>query len=264
MSNIKNIINNMVNDVVDDAKDELSELQEEIENDEEFKEHKKKKTTLIMIFAACCLLLLCVVSLVAYCFIATDTAFDNYITTKNQTHTDTHEIVKNQILAAGEERYHTSNEISITIDAIKKQSKLSVLDVKDIYYYTGSENNKKSDGWYKFTGTGKYEINMNFAEIIVDDERKHIFIRIPEPVLNENINIDIEQYHFEKHLFSSVGDGVNIAHEAEIRGREEIEKDLKNNLQHIECAKFAAKEQIINLVKKLNPNIDIEIQVEFF
>ena len=206
---------------------------------------------------------LCIILLVASFVIkvkATDHAYDD---TKTQIDTATHETIKNQIIAVGEERYHTSNEFSITIDSIKTQSLLTVLEVKDVYYYIGSKN-KKSEAWYKFNGIGEYAVNMNFAEIIVDEERKLIYIKIPEPILKDDIKIETQEYYFEKHLFDSVADGVEIAREAELEARDELEKSIKNNLDYYEYAKRAAKEQIIELVKKFNPDIEIKVEVEFF
>lgn len=267
MSEIKDKLKNIADDVVEEAKEELEELQEEIEeaieNGEDIKTPKKKKTTLMMIATVVALFVLCVILLIASFVIkvkATDRAYDD---TKTQIDTVTHETIKNQIIAVGEERYHTSNELSISIDSIKTQSLLTVLEVKDVYYYTGSEN-KKSEAWYKFTGIGEYAINMNLAEIIVDEERNIVYIKIPEPILKDGIKIKSEEYHFEKYLFESVADGVEIAYEAELEARKELEKSIKGNLDYYEYAKRAAKENIIELVKNFNPDIEIKVEVEFF
>lgn len=268
MADIKNIIKNIADDVIEDAKEEIDELQEEIEeaieNDEEFKVPKKKKTTLVMIATVIALFILCVILLIASFVIKKNAASNAYVDAKAQSDSATHDVIKDKIIAAGEERYHTSNELSITIEAIKKQGLLNVLEVKDIYYYIGSENNKKSEAWYKFIGTAQYVVNMNFAEIIVDETRNHIFIRVPKPILQNGISIKTEQYHFEKHFFESVADGVEIAREAELKGREELENSIKNNSKHYEYAESAAKEKIIELAKDFNPHIEVKVEVEFF
>ena len=268
MADIKNIIKNIADDVIEDAKEEIDELQEEIEeaieNDEELKDPKKKKTTLVMIATVIALFILCLILLITSFVIKKNAALDAYDIAKAQSDSATHDVIKDKIIAAGEERYHTSNEISITIEGIKKQHLFEVLEVKDIYYYIGSENNKKSEAWYKFIGTAQYVVNMDLAEIIVDEARSYILIRVPKPILKNGISIKTEQYHFEDHLFVNVADGVEIAREAELEGREELEKSLKGNADNYKYAENAAEESIIDLAKSVNPHIDVKVEVEFF
>ena len=224
-----------------------------------------KKATLYMIFTAIILFIICTVLLITSLTIKTQAVKAAYADSKISASEKSYKKMEKKIFDIGEERYHTSNSVNINIGPLKEQSLLRILEVKDTHFYKSTTDKKtKSKAWYKVIGTGIFSVNMNLSEIITDEERNYILIKIPEPILQDNLEIEIERLHFESGLFEGIDKGIEIVQSAEKQGRAEIKEKLCANQEFFNCAKISAKEILIDIAKESNPDIDVTVEVEFF
>ena len=272
MKNVNEQIENIKNELLDEINDEFEELTEEISEHIETKNSIKKgekkhksKTTLTLFTVACSLFILCISLLIASIAIKGNAAKEAYDTAKNSADNQAYNDTKSKIIDAGKDRYKVTNDVSITIGEIKSKGDLSVLEFSDVHYYTsGTDSLFKQDVCYKISGTAKYLVNMRLSEIIVDQERKYVLIRIPEPVFSENIDYETERFYVEDSIFKSISDGAKISQDVEKNAYPELQRKLRSNTKYFEYAKINAKETLIEEVKKYNPNLEIEVEVEFF
>ena len=253
-----------------DYKDIANEMFDELANDVEKtinKNAKKKKPTfLIMGIAAFGLLLICACLLIASIHIRTNAAKESYNTAKNEASNTAYQKTADKIINIGEERYHVHNEVNITVESISLEPKLEVLDVEDVSYQIFDEEDKrtKSTAWYRFSGKGTYTINMELSEIIVDEERNYILIRVPKPVLSDFKITNREMLLFKEKGWESISDGYNLARTAETQAFEEIRQSLSSNQDFYQAATNSAETILKNLAIQSNPEIKIEVEVEFF
>lgn len=268
MADVKDLKKNIVEDVKEITEEAIDELEDVIKkkSKKSHKQAKSKKTTLIMVAITVLLFLLCIILLVISFTIKTDATRTAYINTKTEFENAAYEEMGKTLYNLGEQRYHTSNKIGISIDGIKKVYSLETLEVTEIDYYIHSgDKDIKSEAWYKIIGTGVFTINMSLAEIIVDEERNYILIRVPEPTINsDDFNVTVQEFHFEANIFEGVASGEGIAEKAEKEGYKNIKAKILSNQDYFNCAKNSAESQLIDLAKKCNPNLDVEVAVEFF
>lgn len=273
MADIKDI----AKDIISDVKEEIEEVVEEIQEDDDVEEitddkidndkkhlKKKNKKTLIMALIAILLFILCIFLIVVTFTIRTQSLNSAYNSTKEEAESSAYENTGKMIFAIGEKRYHTSNDVTIYIDGIKARFDQNILTVLEWDYYIHEGNSDvKSKAWYKITRDGTFVVNMNLAEIITDAERKYILIRVPEPTLQMG-NISVETYNFEGNIFEGLGDGVSLAQNVTAESGEKIREKIAGNQDYFIYAKNLAQSQLIQLAKDCNPNLDVEVAVEFF
>ena len=264
MPEIKKQVFDAANDIFSEAKEEFAETVES--NNKKRKKHKKKKTTLIMVLVVIALFVLCVALLAISFSIKKDAVQDAYNSMKSEARDTAYAEMGQKIFNIGEKRYHVGNEVGITVKNLENVSSLEALEITEIYYHIDEGKEKtKSQAWYKVTGTGVYTVNMELAEIITDDERNYILIRVPSPTLQtDDFDVTVEQFHFENKNFEEVEAGEEIAVKAEKEGYKNIKSSILSNQDYFNCAKNAAESQLIKLAKECNPDIEIEADVEFF
>ncbi len=166
-----------------------------------------------------------------------------------------------------EQKYHVSNTVFISIGNLQETQKLEVLRASDVEFITesGNDNSGNVTAWLEVTGEGVFTINLQAAEFSLDDSRRYVLVRVPEPEL-ENIAIT----KTEKKLFAddfangSYSEGVELALKQRQEAMLRIRRALMSNQYIFENAKKVAVSTIQNLVKQLNPDIpDIIVEVEF-
>lgn len=260
-------------DVIEDIKEELEEELEEEEKEKTKKNPKdsnnkssNKKTTLKMVATTVLLFVSCVLLLIASLTIKIKATEKSYNESKDSSEHTAYNKTRQKLYELGERRYHVSNRIGISIDGIEKVSSLEALEVKEIYYYIHEGDKEyKSKAWYKVTGTGTFTVNMKLAEIITDEERNYILIRIPNPTIQSNdLNVKVEEYHFDSNIFEGVDVGEGLALKAEKEGYKEIKKRISADQNYFVYAKNAAEDILVDLAKKCNPDIEVEVEVKFF
>lgn len=125
-----------------------------------------------------------------------------------------------------------------------------------------------TQSWLKATGTGVYTVNLAAGEYLIDDERRYVLVRIPQPDLS-TVNLDeTASLFFKDNIISfksSIGEGEDLARaqreEAQIKLREDIESDQT----FCQNAEKSAKSLIESLVRKFNSQVeDLKVDVEFF
>lgn len=230
------------------------------------RKNAKKTPFFIMYTIIIILFVLCVSLLWISCKIKVDEAKNAYDKAKPESENIGYENTEKKLFGLGEKRYHTSNRIDISIDGIEKDHFLETLKVKEIdYYIHNGDENIKSKAWYKIIGEGTFVVNMDLAEIITDEERNYILIKVPLPTLQTDaFNVTVEQFYFDKGNFEGIKKGEELASMAEKEGYKKIKAKILGKQEYFKCAKNSAKSQLINLAKECNPGIDVNVDVEFF
>ena len=101
-----------------------------------------------------------------------------------------------------EEKYHVSNNVSISIEDLKETAKLEILTVTDTEYVI-EDSATNDDGyvsWLEVPGQGTYVIDLQSAEFVVDNERQSVLVIIPYPELT---NVSIDYTNVKKLLFEN-------------------------------------------------------------
>lgn len=182
----------------------------------------------------------------------------------------TYEKYYQKYFALAEEDYHVSNQVSINISGIRETALLEVLKVTDTEYVVenSGENKNNITSWLEVPGEGIYVVNLEAAEIVIDDENKYILIRLPAPEL-VNISIDygnVKKLLFENDLFNDSNKvGEDLARKQLQDAELMIKKTFSSNQYFYESAKRAAISTVECLIKKFNPGIDnLVIEIDFF
>jgi peroxiredoxin len=185
---------------------------------------------------------------------------DSYNTKKEQVYQKKYDEYKDK----AEEKFHVSNSVSIYIDSLQEEQKLEVLEVSDVEYIIEEENN----AWLEVPGTGTYVVNLKAAEFVIDNERAHVLVRVPNPEIT-NIEIDMEnvkKLHYTNGILNgNYEEGAKQAKEMYSQADALIKAELTSNQNFYISAQNAAKSNIEALVKKLNPNVEnLTVDVEFY
>lgn len=169
-----------------------------------------------------------------------------------------------------EAKYHVRNEVAISIGDIREIGLLEVLNVSDIEFIVQDKDrgNGNITSWLEVPGEGTYVVNLQEAEFIIDNERMHVIVRVPEPELT-NVRIlygKVEKILFKDDMFNgSYREGEELAmkqlNEADLL----IKKEFAMNQNYYISAQNAARSTIECLVYKMNPGIDnLTVDVEFY
>lgn len=166
-----------------------------------------------------------------------------------------------------EKKYHVSNRATIEITSIKELSNLEVLKVSDVEYVVRKQDNDKGDIWLEYEGEGVYTIDMSLSEVITDNERSAVLIRVPYPTLTHVKKTKSTSLLYENKSFRnySIKEGTNLAKEMESEGFEQVRTYMKTNPNFCESAKSSAESLLTTLVKECNPDIpDLNVIVDFY
>ena len=97
---------------------------------------------------------------------------------------------------------HVTNTVGISVDGIQEANDLEVLKVRDVEIVIEDKttNDNNTIVWLEVPGEATFNVNLNAAECIVDDARKYVLIRVPEPEL---ANLTIDYGEVRKLLFKN-------------------------------------------------------------
>lgn len=180
-----------------------------------------------------------------------------------------------------EQKFHVSNEIVISLGNIREIQRLEVLRVCDVSYEVPTEEEKNwlekfmdhfeenTECWLEVPGNGVFTVNLKASEFIIDNEQKHVIVRLPNPELTD-FSIDYEHVkllNFEDDgIFKdSVDVGIDLAME-ELKDAElGMRLGIVNNQKFFQQARKSAESTVTNLIKQLNPGSqNLIVDVEFY
>lgn len=169
-----------------------------------------------------------------------------------------------------EEKYHTHNAISVSIEDIEEVAKLEVLQLYDTEYEieTTDDNDANTELWLKIPGEGCYTVNLQAAEFIIDEDREYVLVRIPYPELS-NITIDVENAEtllVESGVFNrDYSTGEDLVTKHLVSAQTKIKKAFESDQRSYKSAQEAARRAVTSLVKQLNPTVtNLAVDVEFY
>ena len=183
---------------------------------------------------------------------------------KDATVTDMRQNFRDWGFADGEEEYHTSNRITISIENVRETANLEVMKVSDVVYIIEDEKNQ---AWLKATGTGVYTVNMAAGEYVIDNERQYVLVRIPRPELKVDLRNTELLFYKDGSIFSngSIVEGEDLARRQRIEAQTQLLEDIQSNQMFYQNAEASAITLIESLVRGFNTNIpDLQVDVEFF
>lgn len=199
---------------------------------------------------------------------AKDSFLDTFENTRNDTYTQYHD----KAFSKSEAEHHVSNDVTISIRAVKEKSSLEVLRVSDVVYIItdGTDNESDTTSWLKVSGTGVFTVNLTAAEYVVDNERQHVLVRVPKPVLDSsNISIDnFETLYFAENIWrsdNSVKSGEALARNQLSEAKQRIQEDFEVNEQYSKLAEASTESMLAALIKGINPEVEnLQVEVEFY
>jgi|GEM_PF-2567621 len=186
----------------------------------------------------------------------------------------------NTAYGVSESKYHVSNEVSISVTGFKETAKLEVLKVDDIEYIVTDTSKgegilkwiedtftAKINTWTKVPASAVFTVNLEASEVIVDEDRQYVLVRVPAPQLGEP-TIDyknVELLEFSSTGYQSVGAGEDHIREQLEEATLLLRERMSTNQLFYKSAKASAVTLITNMIKALNPDLpDLEVEVLFF
>ncbi|WP_028236454.1 DUF4230 domain-containing protein [Pseudobutyrivibrio sp. MD2005] len=192
---------------------------------------------------------------------------DNFKTARDVTY----DLKYNSYVDSAEKKYHVSNNVAIYIGELKEEQKLEVLKVNDIEYVIDEEyGDAETIAWLEVPAEGTFTVDLRAGEYIIDNERAHVIVRLPEPVLGR---VSIDYSNVEILLFKddsllkngSYSEGESLARTQLKEGEELIRKEFLSNESFLKSAEKSATSTIESLVKQLNPDVDgLVVDVEYY
>lgn len=200
------------------------------------------------------------------------TAKDSFSTSFEAAKDETYSQYHDMAFQYSEAEHHVSNDVTITIRAVKEKSALEVLRISDVVYIIddGEETKSGTTSWLKVSGTGVFTVNLSAAEYVVDNERHYVLVRVPRPELDSsNISIDnFEALYFSENTWSSsnsVKSGEDLARNQLSEAKQNIQEDFEANEQYSKLAEASATSMLAALIRGINPDVeDLEVEVEFY
>ena len=188
----------------------------------------------------------------------------NYLLDKEAARKDVYDKVYN----FAENEYHVSNRVNIELGDLKEKADLEVLKVNDIEYIIddGSKNDSHANCWASFPGEAVFIVNLQAGEYIIDNARSYILVRVPAPELS-NISIGTaSKLLFEDDWSNGTySQGEEMARKQMKEAQVLVTKEFLSNQFFYLNAQNSAKNQITELVKQMNPNVEeLIVEVEFF
>lgn len=171
-----------------------------------------------------------------------------------------------------EEKYHVSNDVKINIDSILEVSKLQVYEAYDTEYVINKMEDNDYESWYEINGKCVYYVDLSQSEILVDQVRKAVTVRIPRPEKEFKVETPENLLFADKTIKLGVLEfnngssriGETDAHNAEVKGYELIVEYFMTNGTLDSKAEDAAVRMITSLVNEANIGVDgLIVDVEF-
>lgn len=228
---------------------------------EEKAQQKKKNVKTIIIIAVIAQLFLGLIAGVYFY----RTGYQNAkINTTNKIRQDAYNTVYKQ----SETSHHTSNRASIMLDGIREKADLDVLEIDTSYIYVSDEEDKARAQtiWYKIPGTGTYSIDLKMTEFIIDNDRQHVLVKAPVPAVTKFSEKKAQELEYRDDRFiikGNVAEGETTARKMLFKAHTEMMKGLESNQEYLDAAESSARKLITNIIKSLNPSIDLTVTVEF-
>ena len=171
-----------------------------------------------------------------------------------------------------EAEYHVKNRAMISLGNIRETAVLEVLSISDIAFMIEdpTAENKNIQSWLEVPGTGVFTVNLAAGELLADDERMMVYVRLPKPeLLPMNISIDhanVKVLRFSSNaLLSSVSEGEQLAGKQLNEARTKILEDIGSNVQYYECAENSARLLLENWIRAVNSGIpELKVEIEFY
>ena len=119
--------------------------------------------------------------------------------------------------------------------------------------------------WLEVEGEGTFIVDLQAAEFIIDNERKSVLARIPNPEL-KNIHIirSTRRLFSDDYLNGSWSEGVDLRIKQNNEAQLRIENALLSNPYIFSNAKKVSANMIKNLVAQFNPDVpQLIVDVEF-
>ncbi len=176
---------------------------------------------------------------------------------------ETYESFYESAFSAAEKKYHVSNEVKITIENIREESELEVLQVSDIEYVFHEDNNKI---WTAVRGHGIYTVDLEISEFVIDSERQYVLARIPKPRLNTaGLDYEYENYLFKDGIFNgNTSEGVALARQDLKTAQNQLQEKLLATQAYYEMAENSAQELVEKMIRNFNPGLPgLTVEVEF-
>lgn len=156
---------------------------------------------------------------------------------------------------------------SLITDITTENGFLSVFTAHDTSYIPQEASDSVESPFYiALTCSGTFTVDMHSAEIITDEQRKTVTVRIPRPELTDfTVDFDsAELINTSGIKISSPGKSASeYAHEAAEEDDPVLMEKMLENKVFCENARDAAQKKIIQLIKAENPYEDVTVEVEF-
>ena len=226
---------------------------------------KNRKWIIIVLIVAAVLLFACYQLVI---IIGVSGFRENYSKAYDAQKNATYQEKYNTYKSSAEKIYHVSNRVSVYLGDLKEEEKLKVLHVSDIEYVIEDKDDNADNiiSWLEVPGEGDFVVDLKAGEYIIDEERAHVLVRIPEPEL-ENVAIDyrnVEKLLFKNDVWNeSYKIGEDLARRQLVEAELLIKKEFSSNQNYYKNAEKAAKSTIETLIKQLNANVDnLTVDVE--
>lgn len=233
--------------------------------------NKKKRYIFVAILITASLLLACGSAWLIFrsAEVGVEAAQMAFARTKEEAEMETYQSFYKKGYDRAEQSNHVSNEATIFIEKIQEVAKLEVLKVKDVEFIVedAGDNDKNITSWLEVAGEGVFTVDLAVGEFLVDNLRRCVVVRVPEPRLTECV-IDYDSVRLLKWdndwWNDSIADGENLARKNMDEAFALIKKELTSNQRYFQAAKTSAENLIVNFIKELNSDIpELEVVVEF-
>ena len=195
---------------------------------------------------------------------ASNTAMIAYNDSKNAKSDEVYSEYYKNAFDKAEEKNHVSNRATINIDNIKELAELEVLSASDVEYVISST---QSNVWFEVTGEGVYTVDLSMSEVVADNERNYVLVRVPSPTLSHVTTTNRKTLLYENKSIRdySIKDGAEKALEMEKEGYEKMKRYMKTTPLFYQTAEKNAESLITSFVKECNPDIpDLQVIIEFY
>ena len=159
---------------------------------------------------------------------------------------------------------------TITAGALKQAEKIEVfrVPVSETVTENKEDNEYGITSWLRLEETAVYTVNPSLSDIIIDEERGIVTLRISRLELE----LDEEEENVEKLLFrqetgiendTDPSEAAALTEEKMIRsGRTKMLDQIRNNDTYTQSAKQAAEQICTALIRGMNPDRDLHVVVK--
>lgn len=234
--------------------------------------HKNRKGTISTVICTVLMMVFVVASIIVSHNTLVDGAAavsDGYESAFASEKEASYQALYNKYYDKAEADHHVANRASIYIGNIREMDKLEVLKVRDVEFVVNNSDDNSGNiiSWLEVPGEGTFVVDLSAAEFVVDSERAHVSVRLPRPELT-NVVIDysnVNKLVFEDDMFNgSFQEGEDLARKQLGEGDLLIKKEFAANEHFYLNAEASAISSIQCLVRALNPEIDLTVDVEFY